>query len=173
MADRVAIGRIRGAHGIRGEVKVETFDPRSGSLRTGKKVWLGDETEPRTITGARPHGPGMLVTFEGVTTRTEAEALLNRELLMERVALPKLKKDEYYLADIEGFTVETKEGEIVGTIEGNVAGSPQEILIVRGAEGGSRAGKEMLIPAVEGILLSVDLAAKRVVVDPPEGLLDL
>ena len=152
---------------------METFDPRSGSLRTGSKVWLGDEKEPRVVTGARPHGPGMLLTFADVTSRTAAEALLNRELHMERVALPKLAKDEYYLADIEGFTVETKEGEVVGTIEGNLGGSAQEILIIRGADGTPRAGKQILVPAVEGILLTVDLAAKRVVIDPPEGLLDL
>lgn len=171
MADRFTIGRVRGAHGIRGEVKVETFDPSSDAIRKGTSVWLGAEEAPRRVLGVRVHGPAVLVFLEGVATRNDAEALIGRELSMERTALPALEEGEFYLADVEGFAVRTVAGEEVGTVEGTLGGSAQEILRVRGT--GPRDGKSLLIPAVEGLLVEVLADERVVVIDPPEGLLDL
>lgn len=169
---KVLIGKIRAAHGIRGELKVETYDRGSTSLKKGKPLFLEGEEAPRTVTGVRPQRDWQLVTLERCDSRNDAEALVGREVFLERDALPKLGPGEFYVSDATGFAVVTREGVTIGTLEGSNEAA-QTLLVVRGAEGTPQAGKEILVPCVEGIVLEIRAATREVVIDPPEGLLEL
>jgi 16S rRNA processing protein RimM len=169
---RVTIGKIRAAHGIAGEMKIETYDIESVSMKPGKSLWLESETSPRKITRVRVQRTWRIVALDGVVTRNDAEALIGREVAMDRVALPKLAKGEFYVSDVIGFAVVTVAGEEVGEVTGSSEGA-QTLLVIAGKAGTPREGKELLVPCIEGIVVEIDDAAKRVRIDPPEGLLDL
>jgi 16S rRNA processing protein RimM len=164
---RVMIGKIRAPHGILGELKVETFDRGSTSLKKGAVVFLEGESAPRTVKSVRPQRDWHLVMLEGVSSRNDSEKLTGRELSMDRDALPKLPKGEFYIADVVGFSAVTPAGDAIGIVEGAAEGA-QILLVIK-----SPAGKEILVPCVEGIVVEVRPAAREILIDPPEGLLDL
>ena len=135
-------------------------------LRAGVVVRLGPARF--TVRAVRRATKGWLVLFDGVTDRDAAQRLVGRELHAAREALPALGANEHYLADLVGFRVVTVGGAEIGTIDGELGGVPQPTLIVK------RAGaKDLLVPAIEGIVIAVDEAARVVTIDPPDGLLDL
>jgi 16S rRNA processing protein RimM len=164
---RVSIGRIRAAHGILGELKVETWDRSSTSLVKGAELFLEGQEKPREVLSVRPQRDWQLVRLSGINSRNDAESVQGIEVSMEREALPELTDGEFYVADVVGFAAVTPAGKRFGEIEGATEGG-QTLLVIRG-----EGGKQILVPCVEGILVEVRREAKEVVIDPPEGLLDL
>lgn len=168
--DLVVVGRIARAHGNRGQVIVdaqtdfpdERFKPGSVLL-----IRKGDTTGSLTVENVRFHRGRPILGLVGVGTMDAAEALAGTELRVRPDALHPLPPGSFYHHDLIGCAVETPQGERIGevaSVEGDAAGSR---LVVRGRIG------EVLIPLVEGICVGVDTAARKVVVEPPEGLLDL
>jgi 16S rRNA processing protein RimM len=163
----LAVGRISGAHGIRGEVKVESLTDYPERFRAGAHFYLGSEVESRsvTITAARPHHHLLLVKLDVVPDRTAAELLTGQLLLIpEEEAMP-LGEHENYAHDLLGLRVETQAGRVLGQVTDILATGANDVYVVRGA-----AGNELLIPALRQVVLEVDLAAQRMVVDLPDGL---
>jgi len=163
------VGRIARAHGIRGQVIVnpETDFPED-RFQPGAELFIerGGRIEALKVTSARFHGARPVIGIDGVETMTDAEALAGLELRVPVDRLAPLPPDTYYRHDLIGCLVETADGRTVGLVtdvEGTMAGSR---LIVDGASG------EVLIPLVAGICTVVDPAAKRIVIDPPEGLIE-
>lgn len=172
--DRVRIGFVRRVHGIRGEVEIQTFDPTSEAIRDGIEVWLIPETKPedaappRRVLAVRTGKDGVLVRFEGVETREGAEALRGLQVEVAREALPEPDEGEFYLVDLIGFRVETLDGRHVGELKGALeSGGPRLLEIV------TQEGRRVLVPAVGQILLRVEPERRTVVIDPPDGLLEL
>lgn len=164
------VGRIARAHGNRGQVIVdpetdfpdERFKP--GSVLHIRK---GDATEHLTIEHVRFHRGRPIIGLSGIDTMNAAEALAGSELRIGTDALQPLPAGSFYHHDLIGCTVETPRGEPIGrvqSVEGTGAGSR---LVVQGR------GGEILIPLVEGIAVEVNVADRKIVVEPPEGLLDL
>ena len=129
-------------------------------------VDLGDGTL-RPVLGSRP-GPGgaWLLKLEGVGDRDAAAALTGREVSVPRDVLPEAPEDTY-LADLLGLSVVDGDGRALGTVTGVETAGAQDLLTVSGPEG------PWLLPAVEAFLVAVDRDAGRLVVDVPEGLVDL
>ncbi|MDQ4078341.1 MAG: ribosome maturation factor RimM [Chloroflexota bacterium] len=164
----ITIGKITRAHGIRGEVKVALFVDDAEFLQELEHVFL--ESRPRrkmAIESVRFHRGQALLQFEGIDDRNEAERLRNRELLVPFEWLPELEEDEYYVTQIIGLAVETEEGEVLGEVDEIIFTGANEVYIIRGGPRG-----EILLPAIESVVQSVDLEAGRVVVTVPEGLLE-
>ena len=167
---QLVVARIGRAHGIKGEVTVEvrTDEPE---LRLGPGAVLATDpstTGPLTIEQGRVHSGRLLLRFEGVRDRSAAEALRNT-LLIAEVDPEEQPEDpeEFYDHQLIDLDVVTRAGVSVGRIE-EVAHPPgQDLLVVRREDGG-----EALIPFVTEIVPEVDLAAQRIVVDPPPGLLE-
>jgi 16S rRNA processing protein RimM len=168
---RVIVGRVARAHGLGGEVAVEvrTDDPDTrlavGSVLATDPAGAG----PLTVAATRRHSGRLLVCFAGVTDRSSAEQLRGTVLLAEvdpaeRPADPA----EFYDHQLRGLDVVTTEGQPVGELADVLHLPAQDVLVVRRA-----GGREMLIPFVAALVPGVDLAAGRLVVDPPPGLLDL
>jgi 16S rRNA processing protein RimM len=131
-----------------------------------------EEVGPLTVTSARWHSGRLLVSFAEVLGRTDAETLRGVWLTVDagQVALPQ-DPDEFHDSQLTGLTVQTVSGEVVGTVS-DVLHQGQALLSVTPAPGTARHG-EILVPFVAAIAVEVDLAAGKVVIDPPAGLLDL
>ena len=165
-----AVGRIARAHGIRGQVIVslETDFPEE-RFRPGAELFIerNGAVQALTLTSVRFHRDRPVVGIAGVETMNDAEALAGRELRVPVDRLAPLPGGTFYRHDLIGCRVETPAGEVVGTVEnveGTVSGSRLVVAATRG---------EVLIPLVAEICLTIDPAGKRIVVDPPEGLIDL
>ena len=164
------VGRIARAHGIRGQVIVnlETDFPET-RFRPGAELFTqrGGVLNAVRLTTVRFHRDRPVIGIEGVETMNDAQALAGCELRVPADQLAALPPGMFYRHDLVGCRVETRGGSGVGTVsavEGDLAGSR---LVVDGARG------EILIPLATDICTTIDVGAKRIVIEPPEGLLDL
>ena len=173
--DTVVVGRIGRPHGVRGEVTVEvrTDDPDlrfvPGATFRTDPVARG----PLTVTGVHWHSGTLLLRLEGpdgrpLDSREAAETVRNTELLVDVADLPEIEDpDSYYDHQLIGLTVRLPDGTELGEIT-VVRHEAQDLLSVRRPD-----GTDVLIPFVSAIVPTVDLDGGFVVVDPPEGLLEL
>lgn len=159
-ADRIEIGIVARAHGIRGELRVHLHNPASTALDGAEVLLVGDREYE--IERARPVAGAYLVALAGVVDRTAAEALRGRPVYVARDEI-ELDQGEVLLADLVGCRVELPDGSDWGTVSGLELG-PQDRLVIRQGE------VERLLPVVDEFLVEVDLEARRIVVDPPADL---
>ncbi len=160
----VRLGQIVRAVGLKGHVGIAGS---AGALAELEEIALrrGDgEPETRRIEEARPQGRVWAVKIEGVADRTAAEALVGAEVLARREDLGDAGEGQHWWADLEGLPVVTVKGEAVGRVTGLYATGGVDVLVVTGERG------EKLIPLAPYV--EVDREGRRIVVDPPEGLLD-
>ena len=168
--DMAVVGRIARAHGNRGQVIVDpTTDFPEERFKAGSILYIrrGEGSESVAVENVRFHRGRPIVGLRGVDTMDAAEALAGAELRIAADALHPLPSGSYYHHDLVGCSVETRRGENVGrvaAVEGDGGGSR---LVIE-----SRTG-EVLIPMAEGIVLDVDVTGRKIVVEPPDGLLDL
>ena len=168
----VAIGEIARVHGLRGEVRVTplTDHPERFERVTECVLWdaTRDERETRRISTARRHGDALLVTFAGCSAPEDAQALVGRLIALPRSEALPPAEGTFYPWQLEGARVTTEDGALVGHVKGIEHAGAQDLWVVTAAD-----GREHLIPAVPEIVLDVDIAAARVVIRPPDGLLEL
>lgn len=184
----LVVGRIGRPHGVRGELSVDvrTDDPgrrfASGCVLATQPEALG----PLTVTAARPHARGLIVAFAGVTDRGAAERLRGAWLVIDSADVPAPDDpDEFHDHQLIGLDVLTVDGCHVGTVS-EVRHHGQDLLVVRREGGGPAdhgpadhrsagrgAGAEVLVPFVAALVPEVDLRARRLIIDPPPGLLGL
>lgn len=164
--DLVLIGRITGAHGIKGEVKLQSFafEPeaiaRYGALRTGDGATI-------EIMHLRPQKNGLIATLKGVGDRNRAEALAGMELFIDRAALPAPGEDESYIHDLVGIAVISRDGSVFGKVADVVNYGAGDLLDI------ARPGEtSVLVPFSDAFVPDVDLAKGQITIDLPEGYLD-
>jgi 16S rRNA processing protein RimM len=170
----VAVGRIGKPHGLRGVLKVQPatdfpdvrFQPGARAYASPPAADGGVRPRALTVRSASGHLGGLLVAFEEVGGIDEAEELGGCELRIPRDELMALPPGSFYHHDLIGCEVMTVSGERVGTVSA-VEESGGARLVVAGPRG------DVLVPLAEDICVGIDIGARRVVVAPPEGLLDL
>ncbi len=172
----LAVGHMNKPHGTKGEIFVwpltdhpaSTFSP-GVVLRPGgaERNDPDPDLPPLRVSGVRPFRRGYLVAFAGVQDRTGAQQLSGCYLYREMAELEPLAEGEIYYHQILGMEVVTKEGRRVGTVTELYELRPADLLEVTDGE------HQVLIPLLEQVVVEVDVGAGRLVVDPPEGLLDL
>ena len=167
----VAIGEIGRPHGLDGEVRVSPLTDRPERFETLRDCVLWDvahdRREPCRLKTTRRHGGGLVVAIAGCETPDDAAALTGLLLAVpEAEALP-APEGHFYPWQLEGCRVLTEDGREIGRIV-RIEPAPAQDLWVIGDESG-----EHLVPAVPEIVREVDLSARRVVISPPDGLLDL
>lgn len=159
---RILVGRIHGAFGVRGELKLESFtDPQTNLLRYQPLILRDAQGREREIEGARGRagGKGLIGTLPGVEDRDAAEALRGAELYVLRSALPPPKDGEFYWVDLEGMRVANLEGVEFGTIGSIFSNGANDVMSVRG-------DRERLIPfARPDYVKSLDFESGRIIVD--------
>jgi len=168
----LVVGRVVRAHGITGElvIEVRTDDP-DGRFAPGSSLRARAKDGPErryTVDSARPHSGRLLVRLEGIADRNAADALRGTVFLVDSADLPAIEDpDEFYDHQLEGLQVVTIAGTAVGSVAEVLHTGAGELLSVRTDEG------EVLVPFVSAIVTSVSLADQTIVIDPPDGLLDL
>jgi len=167
----LTVGRITRAQGVRGEVVVDvrTDDPDARFVEGAVFATEPERAGPLTIGRLRWQGTKLVVRFRNVPDRAAAEALRGVRLLVdvpddERPEDP----DEFYDHQLVGLEAVTVGGEVIGTVHEVLHLPAQDVLAIRRAD-----DSEVLVPFVSEIVPEVDLDAKRILVDPPGGLLDL
>jgi 16S rRNA processing protein RimM len=168
--DMVLVGRVARTHGLRGDVIVNPeTDFVADRFRVGERLWTQVEgrLEQLTIAAARLHGARPIVGFDGVERIEDAERLAGLELRVEASALRPLEAGQYYLHQLVGCAVVTIGGDTIGRVERVDGGAGDSRLVVTGPRG------EVLIPLAQDICRVIDVAAGRIEIDPPDGLLDL
>ena len=158
---RILLGRVLGAFGVRGELKILSHtDPESALLRY--QPWTlvrdGGERELDGVKG-RVTAKGVIATFPGVDDRDAAQALAGTEIWAPRERLPKPKPGEYYWVDLEGLEVVNREGVVLGRVSHLFDTGSNHVMVVTGE-------RERLVPFLDGdFVLGVDFAAGRIDVD--------
>jgi 16S rRNA processing protein RimM len=160
--ERVLVGAVLGAHGIKGEIKVRTFtaDPQAfgayGPVATATGRIL-------RVVSLRPlKDADVIVTFTGITDRTSAENLKGAELYVPRSALPAPAEGEFYHADLVGLAVEDESGAPIGRVRGVQNFGAGDLIEIEDGDGDLR-----FIPFTTDAVPVVDIAARRMVVRPP------
>jgi 16S rRNA processing protein RimM len=165
-----AVGRIARAHGIRGQVIVdlETDFPNE-RFRPGAEVFIerSGTVQALTVTSVRFQRGRPVLGIAGVETMNHAEALAGFELRVPMEQLASLPGGTFYRHELVGCRVETRAGESIGTVERVEGPLERSRLVVASARG------EVLIPLVTAICVAIDPHAKRIVIDAPEGLLEV
>ena len=170
--DAIFVGLIRKAHGLDGELLVEllTGDP-DDVFSPGRVLEVargaGKGPDRLTVMGARRHKGGLLLRFREIGDRTAAEMLRGHELALPLDELRELDEDEFFLHDLVGYTVVRADGEPVGAVVTSYETGAQLLLGVLAGE------RELLIPFGRQLVTEVDRKARRIVIDPPPGLLEV
>jgi 16S rRNA processing protein RimM len=161
---RIVIGRVSRPHGTKGEIRIEYFNPEDPQFFSRYQMIFiqGDEGGPQAYRpiAVRPHKKFVLALLEGIRTRAEAEQLRGKSVLVDAAELPSLDVDEYYWHDILGMRVVTEDGRNVGTITEIFPTGSNDVYVVREGE------KEVLIPALKEVIISIDKKARTMVVHP-------
>ena len=167
---QVTVGRIGRPHGIRGAVVVgvRTDEPE---LRFAKGSRLDTDPAslgPLTVAASRWHSSELLVRFAGIDDRDAAAELRGTWLLVDSATFAPLDDpDEFRDGDLIGLAVRTVGGDDVGTVD-DVLHSGQDVLVVKSPD-----GREFMVPFVLPLVPEVDVASGYIVIDPPDGLLDM
>ena len=169
MNELVAIAKIAKPRGLRGEVVAEVltdFPGRFDGLEDITAVLPNGEQRELKIGNAWFQKERIVLKFESVDSVEEAEALRDAEVCVAEAETVELEEGEYFDWQIEECEVVTLENESVGTVRELMRTGGTEILVIDGN------GKDLLVPFAESICVEVDVERKRIVIDPPEGLLD-
>jgi len=162
----LAVGRVTRPHGVRGELRVEVLTDDPEHLASLPTLYLGEERRQVKVLGVRLHQKHLLVTLDGCDSREAADELRGLALYVAAEDAVPLERDEYYEYQVEGLQVVTENGEVLGEIaEVFTAPGANDVFIVHGPLG------EMLIPAIEDVVIEIDPADGRVVIRPMPGLL--
>lgn len=167
----LVVGRILGAHGLQGEVKVESFTDFNERFTPGHQMLVGPELTLAEIVTSRPHKGGFLVRFTEVIDRSSAETLLNEWLYIPENAAMDLDEDSFWVHDIIGLAVQTESQRQLGEIIDVLFTAAHEVYIIRPVPGVNQ-GRELLIPALMDVVRAVDLETKTVTVRLLPGMLD-
>jgi 16S rRNA processing protein RimM len=167
----VVIARIVKARGVRGEVacSVETDFPERFESLEEATVWMpGGARLSLKVEGHWFHKGRVILKFEGYDTMTAAEALVGGRLVISEADALELEDDQFYEYDVVGAEVVTADGARVGRVARLMRTGGTHLLVVEGDD-----KREQLIPFVDDICTEVDVKARRITVNPPEGVLDL
>jgi len=165
------MGRAAGAFGVAGELKVYSYaeDPQV-FLRAGT-LYIGPNPEAArafTVQSQRSHAGRLLFRLQELKSREDAQALGGRWIYIDGSVLPPLEEDEYYWHQIKGAQVETAGGRKLGRLEEVLDHGAHELWVVKDDK-----GREAILPAIDGVIKEMDLKKGRLVVEPPEGLLEI
>lgn len=168
MTDLICVGAISGSFGVHGEVRLKSFTADPLALADYAPLSTEDGTRAFDVTITREIKQGFAARLSGVLTKEQADALKGMRLYAPRDRLPSLPDDEFYHADLIGLGVFDTGGVQLGTVKAVHNHGASDLLEVALPE----TARTALLPFTQAVVPTVDLASGRIVVDPPEGLLE-
>ncbi|HEX8918565.1 MAG TPA: ribosome maturation factor RimM [Chloroflexota bacterium] len=154
----MVIGRISGAFGIRGELKVELFTDYPDRFKALSAIFVGQERQQYDVVGARRHKNMVLLRLAGVDSPDSVDTLRGQELFVPRSQSVTLKKDEYFFEDMIGVEALAESGASIGHVSDVLRTGSNDVFVVRGS------GREILVPATREAVQELDLDVRRMVV---------
>ena len=167
MEQLLQVGVISSTHGVCGEVKVFPTTDDVKRFKKLKKVILdtGKEQLPLEIEGVKLFKQFVILKFRGIDNINDIEKYKGKRLLVDREHAVKLKKDEYFIADMIGMDVFTEDGELFGALKDVMETGANDVYIIEMSD-----GKEVLVPAIKQCILDVDIENRKMVIHLLEGL---
>ena len=166
MGNRIKIGKVTSAAGLKGEIRVYSYAESNDRFSKLAGIWLDDDEYG--IEGVRFHKDMVILKLSGINDRNAAEAVKNRFVYMAEEDLEELPEGEYYVKDLIGLKAVDINGSEIGVITDILQNTPQDVYEIE-----KKDGKKALIPGVPDFLKKIDTENGVVVFDPAEGLLDL
>ena len=166
----VLLGKVVATHGLKGQLRVAAF---SGEFETilalGSLMLKGPAGGMETfeVAASAVHGKKIIVALKEYDSINRVLHLVGRELYTTRDQMPKLPEGEFYWCDLLGLTVVTDQGKVLGVLADIIATGSNDVYVVKEGK------REYLIPALEDVVLDINLDDGFMTVSPPEGLLDL
>ncbi|CCH48932.1 ribosome maturation factor RimM [Pseudodesulfovibrio piezophilus] len=167
----IQVGGVAKPHGIRGEFCIKSYADSPSLFGSVAALFLQDGNKPPkpfVLRSWREHKGLVLLKCQGVDDRDEAEALRGFAVLVHEDDLPAPEEGQHYLYEMLGCRVRLQDGADLGTLEQFFETAEQDTWVIITDD-----GKEILLPAVPEFVLDVDLDEEVILVDPPEGLIDL
>jgi len=161
------IAKIVGTHGLKGTFRVYSYSESLSVFKPDSLILIRNTKgyeEIHAVNWAKPHKQIILLSLKGITAISQAEPLIGSELFISKADLPELEDETYYWFDIIGLSVFTIDDEYIGRVESIIPTGSNDVFVVKGGD------KEILIPGIESVVLSIDLNKKIMTVDLPDGL---
>lgn len=167
----IAIGKISGTHGIKGQLKLYSYSGNMESLLSATVVKLKKVDDSKfqsfAITAVKPHTACFIVTLQGFDNINQVLHLVGSEVFLTRGQFPETEAGEYYWRDLIGLNVITLDGVELGKLSDIFETGSNDIYVVK------QGKKEYLIPAIESVINNIDLSSGVMTITPLDGLLDL
>ncbi len=163
------LGRIIGAHGLKGALRFRPDNPDSETIAKGSRIQLDLNGAAREYEVGNISNLGRGVRrleLVGIADANGAEALTGATLLIDETSLPESKPGEFYYHEVLGCEVRLEDGTRLGVIEEVFSAGANDVWVVRGG------GREVLVPVIEDVVKSMDIPARRMTIVPVPGLLD-
>lgn len=163
----VLIGKFRRPHGIRGEVRMTVLTDFPELISPGQVIYAGERYSAYTVREIRWHGGDILVSLKELPDRTAVEIFRNVMVYMKSEDMPELPEGDYFIHQLVGMEVITDQGEKLGTLKEILITGANDVYLVESPE-----GKELLIPAIEDVVLNINQDSGQILVHIISGLLD-
>ncbi|GAB6051322.1 ribosome maturation factor RimM [Magnetospira thiophila] len=163
----LCLGVVTGARGLKGEVRIKCLADDPETLVAHGPLFSADGSRTFVLTLTGLHKGQVLARIDGVTDRNQSDALKGTRLYLSRDALPPPGEDEFYYSDLVGLQADLLDGSLLGKVQGVYDFGAGEILEITGTD-----GKPIMVPFTKAVVPTVDVAAGRLVIDPPPGLLE-
>lgn len=146
----LAVGFLRRAHGVTGEMVMDLHTDFPERLKSGRNLFLGEERKPVTLIGIRPHGASVLVRLKGIQTPEAAGRLRNTWVFARTKELPPLPEGKYYKYQLLGLDVVDESGRSLGKLKEILETGANDVYVVT-----NEAGQELLLPAIPEVILEI------------------
>ncbi len=164
----VAVARFRKPHGIRGEIRSTVLTDFPDLLKQGVRIFIGPKHRPAEIRSVRPHGSDLLISLVGYPDRTSVEVLRNQLVFLREEDCPSLSEGEFYIHEVVGLQVVSDQGEKLGQVKEVILTGANDVYVVERA-----GGKDLLLPAIEDVILEILPEKNLIRVHLIPGLLDI
>jgi len=164
----VIIGKFRRPHGIRGEIVMTVLTDFPELVKPGQRIFAGEQHQPYVINSTRWHGDDMLVSLVELPDRTAVEIFRNIMVYMKGDNVPELPKGDFYTHQLVGMEVITDQGLVLGRLKEIIITGANDVYLIEPAE-----GKDILIPAIDQVVLDINQEERKILVHIIPGLLDL
>jgi 16S rRNA processing protein RimM len=162
----LVVGKLRRPHGLRGELNMEVITDFPERLQPGVVVYVGEDHRPEVVCSRRWHASRLLISFEAYHNPETAGMLRNQLVYVRTADRPRLPEGEYYHHQLIGLRVVNEDGQLLGRLVQIMDTPANDVYVVR-----PESGAEILLPAVDSVILGVDLAQGEIRVHLLPGLM--
>lgn len=161
----LSVGFLRRPHGLHGEINMDLHTDFPDRMKSGRKLFVGEEHQPMTLTSVRPHQAGLIVKFKGVESPEDAGKFRNQWVYIKAKDAPPLPTGQIYQYELIGFSVVDDQDNPLGKLIEIIETGANDVYIVK-----DDSGKEILLPAIPSVILDLDAGARLMRVHLLEGL---